>query len=69
MYSDNWIQELAKLEQNQQPCVIVTVLETTGSVPRNAGTKMLITEDRLIAACGRQCIDERLQLSFLGKLQ
>ena len=52
MYSDNWIQELAKLEQNQQPCVMVTVLETTGSVPRNAGTKMLITEDRLIATIG-----------------
>ncbi|WP_341663835.1 xanthine dehydrogenase accessory protein XdhC [Vibrio sp.] len=52
MYSDNWIQELAKLEHNQEPCVMVTVLETQGSAPRESGTKMLITNERLIATIG-----------------
>lgn len=52
MYSDNWIQELAKLESANEPCVMVTVLNERGSVPRGAGTKMLITADRLIATIG-----------------
>ncbi|BCL73024.1 xanthine dehydrogenase accessory protein XdhC [Vibrio nigripulchritudo] len=52
MYNDNWIQELAKLEKANQACVMVTVLDERGSVPRGVGTKMLITEDRLIATIG-----------------
>ncbi|RSD31298.1 xanthine dehydrogenase accessory protein XdhC [Vibrio pectenicida] len=52
MYNDNWVHELAQLEKQHQPCVIVTILETHGSVPRAAGTKMLITGDRLIATIG-----------------
>ncbi|MBD1557123.1 xanthine dehydrogenase accessory protein XdhC [Vibrio sp. S9_S30] len=52
MYGDNWIQELAKLESANEPCVMVTVLNERGSVPRGAGTKMLITADRLIATIG-----------------
>ncbi|RJX75552.1 xanthine dehydrogenase accessory protein XdhC [Vibrio sinensis] len=52
MFKDNWIQELAKLEDNYEPCVMVTVLEDKGSVPRDAGTKMLVTGDRIIATIG-----------------
>ncbi|KLN64924.1 xanthine dehydrogenase accessory protein XdhC [Vibrio sp. VPAP30] len=52
MFKDNWIHELAQLEKNSEPCVMVTVLEDRGSVPRDAGTKMLITRDRLIATIG-----------------
>ncbi|NOH78709.1 xanthine dehydrogenase accessory protein XdhC [Vibrio sp. RE86] len=52
MFKDNWIHELAQLEKNGEPCVMVTVLEDRGSVPRDAGTKMLVTRDRLIATIG-----------------
>ncbi|MCG9562262.1 xanthine dehydrogenase accessory protein XdhC [Vibrio chagasii] len=52
MFKDNWIHELAKLEENYEPCVMVTVLEDRGSVPRDAGTKMLVTRDRIIATIG-----------------
>ncbi|WP_299017697.1 xanthine dehydrogenase accessory protein XdhC [uncultured Photobacterium sp.] len=52
MFSDNWIHELARLDEQGQACVIVTVLENKGSVPRNAGTKMLVTHDSIIATIG-----------------
>lgn len=52
MFNDNWIHELAKLEQRGEACVMVTVLEDKGSVPRDAGTKMLVTRDGLIATIG-----------------
>lgn len=52
MFKDNWIHELAKLEENHEPCVMVTVLEDRGSVPRDAGTKMLVTRDKIIATIG-----------------
>ncbi|MBU2896638.1 xanthine dehydrogenase accessory protein XdhC [Vibrio hepatarius] len=52
MHNDNWIHELAQLEKQHEPCVIVTIIETHGSAPRTAGTKMLITGNRLIATIG-----------------
>ncbi|EGA69018.1 xanthine dehydrogenase accessory factor XdhC [Vibrio sinaloensis DSM 21326] len=52
MFKDNWIHELAQLEKNSEPCVMVTVLEDRGSVPRDAGTKMLVTRDKLVATIG-----------------
>ncbi|MGF1761809.1 xanthine dehydrogenase accessory protein XdhC [Aliivibrio kagoshimensis] len=52
MFNDNWIHELTKLEEQGKPCVMVTVLEDKGSVPRDAGTKMLVTRDDLIATIG-----------------
>lgn len=52
MFKDNWIHELAKLEENREPCIMVTVLEDKGSVPRDAGTKMLVTRDKIIATIG-----------------
>ncbi|WP_434362426.1 xanthine dehydrogenase accessory protein XdhC [Parasalinivibrio latis] len=52
MFKDNWIQALAGYEQRGEPCVMVTVLEDRGSVPRDAGTKMLVTRDELVATIG-----------------
>lgn len=52
MFNDNWIHELARLENKGEACVMVTVLEDKGSVPRDAGTKMLVTRDGLIATIG-----------------
>ncbi len=52
MFKDNWIQALNELEQNAEPCVMVTVLEDRGSVPRDAGAKMLVTREGIIATIG-----------------
>lgn len=52
MYKDNWIQALAELEQRGEPCIMVTVLEDRGSVPRDAGTKMLVTREKIVDTIG-----------------
>ncbi|MGF1759885.1 xanthine dehydrogenase accessory protein XdhC [Photobacterium sagamiensis] len=52
MFGDNWIHELARLEEQGEACVLVTVLEDKGSVPRGAGTKMVVTHDSVIATIG-----------------
>lgn len=48
----SWIQHLAHLEQQGEECVLVTVLEDKGSVPRDAGTKMIVTRNDLFATIG-----------------
>lgn len=52
MFNDNWIHELAQLDERGEACVMVTVLADKGSVPRDAGTKMLVTRDNIIATIG-----------------
>ena len=52
MFKDNWIHELAQLEKTGEPCVMVTVLKKRGSVPRDSGTKMLVTRNRVVATIG-----------------
>ncbi|KDM92266.1 xanthine dehydrogenase accessory protein XdhC [Photobacterium galatheae] len=52
MFKDNWIHALAELDQRGEPCVMVTVLADRGSVPRDAGTKMLVTRNEIIATIG-----------------
>lgn len=39
---NDWIDALAHLRQQGEPCVLVTVVEEQGSTPRNAGAKMLV---------------------------
>jgi xanthine dehydrogenase accessory factor len=39
---NEWIDVLARLHQQGEPCVLVTVVEEQGSTPRNAGAKMLV---------------------------
>lgn len=46
MRSDDWISILAKLRDKAEPCVLLTVLEEKGSVPRERGCKMVVTRDR-----------------------
>ena len=41
----DWLPALARLCAAGTPCVLVTVAATRGSVPREAGTKMVVTED------------------------
>ena len=40
--TDALLQELLEARQARRPCVLVTVAATTGSVPREAGAKMLV---------------------------
>ena len=41
----DWLQITHRLWERRAPCVLVTLAETRGSVPREAGTKMVVTAD------------------------
>ena len=40
---NNWISALANLQNQGEPCVLVTIIEELGSTPRNAGSKMVVS--------------------------
>ena len=40
---NNWISALADLQDQGEPCVLVTIIEELGSTPRNAGSKMVVS--------------------------
>ncbi|MGH8435025.1 MAG: xanthine dehydrogenase accessory protein XdhC [Pseudomonas sp.] len=48
----SWISALADLQQQGQPCVLVTIIEERGSTPRNAGSKMVVTAERIFETIG-----------------
>ena len=48
----DWLPVLARLCASGTPCVLVTVAATRGSVPREAGTKMVVTEDATFGTIG-----------------
>ena len=39
----DWIDDLARLREQNEPAIVVTVASTKGSVPREPGTKMIVT--------------------------
>src|ERR687897_658902 len=41
----DWLQTLNQLRVRRSCCILVTVAETRGSVPREAGAKMVVTDD------------------------
>lgn len=45
MRSDGWLDVLMALRERGEPAAILTLLEDRGSVPRGAGTKMIVTRD------------------------
>ncbi|MFC0141540.1 xanthine dehydrogenase accessory protein XdhC [Erwinia mallotivora] len=45
MATDDWISVLASLRERREPCVLLTVLDEKGSVPRDRGSKMVVTAD------------------------
>lgn len=71
----SWIQQLALLEQQGEECILVTVLEDKGSVPRDAGTKMIVTRSDLLGTIGGGHLEHlatkmaREMLMSLGKGQ
>jgi xanthine dehydrogenase accessory factor len=48
----DWIDAVAQLEQAGQAYVLVTVLGSRGSTPRDGGTKMVVASDRLYGTIG-----------------
>ncbi|MGE8361610.1 xanthine dehydrogenase accessory protein XdhC [Pseudomonas sp.] len=48
----SWISALADLQQQGEPCVLVTIIEERGSTPRNAGSKMVVTAERIFETIG-----------------
>lgn len=48
----SWINALAELQQRGEPSVLVTIIEERGSTPRNAGSKMVITAERIYETIG-----------------
>ena len=52
MNVNNWLQTLVQLQQQAIPCVLVTVASTIGSTPREAGSRMIVTETGLFGTIG-----------------
>ncbi|WP_296261041.1 MULTISPECIES: xanthine dehydrogenase accessory protein XdhC [unclassified Pseudomonas] len=49
---NNWISALAELQNLGQACVLVTIIEERGSTPRNAGSKMVVSAERIYDTIG-----------------
>jgi xanthine dehydrogenase accessory factor len=49
---NNWISALAELQNQGEPCVLVTIIDERGSTPRNAGSKMVVTAERIFDTVG-----------------
>ena len=48
----NWSQAIAELSSQDKTFVIVTILSVEGSAPRQAGTKMVVDQDRCFDSIG-----------------
>ena len=48
----NWLQEMIKLSQAGKPFTLVTVIETSGSAPREIGARMIVTMEGSIDTIG-----------------
>lgn len=49
---NNWISALAELQTQGEACVLVTIIEERGSTPRNAGSKMVVSAERIFDTIG-----------------
>ena len=47
-----WLEALGQLQARRSCCILVTVAETRGSVPREAGAKMVVTEEAAYGTIG-----------------
>ncbi len=50
--SHTWLSVLGDLRAAETPCVLITVIESKGSTPRDAGTKMVVTKDEQFGTIG-----------------
>jgi xanthine dehydrogenase accessory factor len=51
-HMNNWISALADLQRQGEACVLVTIIEERGSTPRNAGSKMVVSAERIFDTIG-----------------
>jgi xanthine dehydrogenase accessory factor len=67
----NWLKELAKLEEQGRPCVMVLVTGCSGSTPASSGARMLVTaEGRVAGTIGGGSVEQSAiarALELLGK--
>ena len=49
---NDWISALADLQSLGEACVLVTIIEEHGSTPRNAGSKMVVSAQRIFDTIG-----------------
>lgn len=49
---DDWLNKLTSLASETDQCVLVTMVQTRGSVPREAGCKMLVLHDDCVGTIG-----------------
>lgn len=52
MQAERWLATLDAARRAGEPCVMVTVAETKGSAPREAGAKMIVFADRQVGTIG-----------------
>lgn len=48
-----WFEQLARLTEQKEPLVLVTLLSVRGHAPREAGAKMLVTAEVTYGTTGR----------------
>lgn len=48
----NWLTTLHQLQQQQVPAVMVTIVSTIGSTPREVGAKLIVTQAQLFGTIG-----------------
>jgi xanthine dehydrogenase accessory factor len=49
---DDWLSALQALRARGEPCVLVTLAQVAGSVPREHGTKMVVTREAITGSIG-----------------
>lgn len=55
----NWIEAISSLSYQAKGYVIVTVLETKGSSPRDTGTKMVVSMDKIFDTIGGGALEHQ----------
>ena len=55
--SNDWLTALQACRESNTACVLVTVIATQGSLPRGAGSKMLVTANNSVGSVGGSSIE------------
>ena len=55
--NNDWLMALNDCKQQQEPCVLVTVVAVEGSLPRAVGSKMLVTAEHFVGSVGGSHIE------------
>lgn len=58
---NEWVAALARLAQEEVPCVLVTLLEARGSSPRESGAKMVVSAGQVVGTLGGGTVELKAQ--------